>query len=52
MNAIRKANPKLTATSLESALAGLNNRKVGLRGLTGLLYFNVSSTKAENGKNR
>jgi len=47
VDAIRKANPKLTTASLESdrqqvreALAGLNNRKVGLRGLTGLLYFN------------
>jgi branched-chain amino acid transport system substrate-binding protein len=47
VDAIRKANPKLTTTSLESdreqvrdALAKLNNRKVGIRGLTGLLYFN------------
>jgi branched-chain amino acid transport system substrate-binding protein len=47
VDAIRKANPKLTTASLESdreqvreALAGLNNRKVGIRGLTGLLYFN------------
>jgi len=47
VDAIRKANPKLTTASLESdreqvrdALAKLNNRKVGIRGLTGLLYFN------------
>lgn len=47
VDAIRKANPKLTAASLEAdreqvrdALAKLNNRKVGLRGLTGSLYFN------------
>lgn len=47
VDAIRKANPKLTTASLESdreqvrdALAKLNNRKVGLRGLTGSLYFN------------
>ena len=47
VDAIRKANPKSTATSLEGdreqvrdALAKLNSRKVGLRGLTGLLYFN------------
>jgi branched-chain amino acid transport system substrate-binding protein len=47
VDAIRKANPKLTAASLEAdreqvrdALAKLNNRKVGIRGLTGLLYFN------------
>ncbi len=47
VDAIRKANPKLTTASLEAdreqvrdALAKLNNRKVGLRGLTGSLYFN------------
>ncbi len=47
VDAIRKANPKLKTASLESdreqvrdALAKLNNRKVGIRGLTGLLYFN------------
>lgn len=47
VDAIRKANPKLTSASLEAdreqvrdALAKLNNRKVGLRGLTGSLYFN------------
>ncbi len=47
VEAIRKADPKLTAASLESdrdqvkeALAAINNRKVGLKGLTGLLYFN------------
>jgi branched-chain amino acid transport system substrate-binding protein len=47
VDAIRKANPKLTTASLEAdrelvrdALAKLNNRKVGLRGLTGALYFN------------
>ncbi len=47
VDAIRKADPKLTAASLDSdreqvrdALSKLNNRKVGLRGLTGLLYFN------------
>jgi len=47
VDAVRKANPKLTTASLESdreqvrdSLANLNNRKVGLRGLTGLLYFN------------
>jgi branched-chain amino acid transport system substrate-binding protein len=47
VDAIRKANPKLTTASLESdreqvrdALSKLNNRKVGIRGLTGLLYFN------------
>ena len=47
VDAIRKANPKLTTASLESdreqvrdALAKLNNRKVGIRGLTGFLYFN------------
>lgn len=47
VDAIRQANPKLTAASLESdreqvrdSLAKLNNRKVGLPGLTGLLYFN------------
>jgi branched-chain amino acid transport system substrate-binding protein len=47
VDAIRKANPQLTTASLESdreqvrdALANLNNRKVGIRGLTGLLYFN------------
>ena len=47
VDAIRKANPKSTSASLESdreqvreALAALNNRKVALKGLTGLLYFN------------
>lgn len=47
VDAIRKANPALTTASLNSdrdlvrdALAKLNNRKVGIRGLTGLLYFN------------
>jgi branched-chain amino acid transport system substrate-binding protein len=47
VDAIRKANPKLTTASIESdreqvreALSKLNNRKVGIRGLTGLLYFN------------
>jgi branched-chain amino acid transport system substrate-binding protein len=47
VDAIRKADLKLTTASLESdreqvreALSKLNNRKVGLRGLTGLLYFN------------
>jgi branched-chain amino acid transport system substrate-binding protein len=47
VDAIRTANPQLTAASLDSdreqvraSLAKLNNRKVGLRGLTGLLYFN------------
>ncbi len=47
VDAIRKADPKLTKASLDSdreqvrdALSKLNNRKVGLRGLTGLLYFN------------
>lgn len=47
VDAIRKAKPKLTAASLESdrdqvkaALTALNNRQVGLKGLTGLLYFN------------
>jgi len=47
VDAIRKANPKLTTGSLEAdreqvrdALSKLNNRKVGIRGLTGLLYFN------------
>lgn len=47
VDAIRKANPRLTPASLtddreqvREALAKLNNRKVGLRGLTGLLYFN------------
>jgi branched-chain amino acid transport system substrate-binding protein len=45
VDAIRKANPK--GTNLEGdreqvrdALSKLNNRKVGIRGLTGLLYFN------------
>jgi branched-chain amino acid transport system substrate-binding protein len=47
VDAIRKADPKLTAASLDSdreqvrdALSKLNSRKVGIRGLTGLLYFN------------
>ena len=47
VDAIRKANPKLISGSLEGdreqvrdALSKLNNRKVGIRGLTGLLYFN------------
>jgi branched-chain amino acid transport system substrate-binding protein len=48
VDAIRKANPKLISGSLEGdreqvrdALSKLNNRKVGIRGLTGLLYFNT-----------
>ena len=47
VDAIRKADLKLTAASLDSdreqvrdALSKLNSRKVGIRGLTGLLYFN------------
>ena len=47
VDAIRKADLKLTTASLESdreqvreALSKLNSRKVGIRGLTGLLYFN------------
>jgi len=47
VDAIRKAAPKLTAATLDSdreqvrdALSKLNSRKVGIRGLTGLLYFN------------
>ena len=49
VEAIRKANPKLSAANLSSdreqvraELDKLNNRKVGLRGLTGLLYFNAN----------
>ncbi|MBD2188725.1 ABC transporter substrate-binding protein [Pseudanabaena mucicola] len=49
VDAIRKVNPKATADSLISdreqvraELEKLNNRKVGLRGLTGLLYFNAN----------
>ena len=47
VDALRKANPKLTSATLESdrdlvkdALTALNSRKVGIKGLTGLLYFN------------
>ena len=45
VDAIRKANPKGTNVAgdreqVREALAALNNRKVGIRGLTGLLYFN------------
>lgn len=47
VDAIRKANPQGTTASVDGdrekvreALAALNNRKVGIRGLTGLLYFN------------
>jgi branched-chain amino acid transport system substrate-binding protein len=47
VDAIRKADLKLTTASLDSdreqvrdALSKLNSRKVGIRGLTGLLYFN------------
>ncbi len=49
VDAIRKANPKLSAANLSSdreqvraELDKLNNRKVGLRGLTGILYFNAN----------
>ena len=49
VDAIRKANPKLSAANLNSdreqvraELDKLNNRKVGLRGLTGLLYFKAN----------
>jgi branched-chain amino acid transport system substrate-binding protein len=49
VDAIRKANPKLSAANLNSdreqvraELDKLNNRKVGLRGLTGQLYFNAN----------
>ncbi|NMF60522.1 ABC transporter substrate-binding protein [Pseudanabaena yagii] len=45
VDAIRKANPKGTNVEgdreqVRDALSKLNNRKVGIRGLTGLLYFN------------
>jgi branched-chain amino acid transport system substrate-binding protein len=45
VDAIRKVNPKGTNVEgdreqVRDALAKLNNRKVGIRGLTGLLYFN------------
>ncbi|MBD2176255.1 ABC transporter substrate-binding protein [Pseudanabaena sp. FACHB-1998] len=45
VDAIRKVNPKGTniegdREQVREALAALNNRKVGIRGLTGLLYFN------------
>ncbi|WP_271253779.1 ABC transporter substrate-binding protein [Pseudanabaena sp. Chao 1811] len=45
VDAIRKANPKGTniegdREQVRDALSKLNNRKVGIRGLTGLLYFN------------
>ncbi|PZO45037.1 MAG: hypothetical protein DCF19_00655 [Pseudanabaena frigida] len=45
VDAIRKANPKATNVEADreqvrESLSKLNNRKVGLRGLTGLLYFN------------
>ena len=47
VDAIRKANPKLTdlkgdREQVRAELDKLNNRKVGLRGLTGLLYFNAN----------
>jgi len=45
VDAIRKANSKGTNVEgdreqVRDALSKLNNRKVGIRGLTGLLYFN------------
>ena len=45
VDAIRKANLKganveADREQVREALAALNNRKVGIRGLTGLLYFN------------
>lgn len=45
VDAIRKANPQggdvaSDREKVREALAALNSRKVGIRGLTGLLYFN------------
>ncbi len=48
VDALRKASPKLSANltsdreQVRLELDKLNNRKVGLRGLTGLLYFNAN----------
>jgi branched-chain amino acid transport system substrate-binding protein len=49
VDALRKSELKITSASVASdreavnaALSGLNNRKVALRGLAGLIYFNAN----------